>query len=63
MPVRENGQGAPVRGLHVPSHVTSHTPTAAKVRGFSPPAPGFTAETDLYGALSVKGLFLPWLGS
>ena len=42
----KNGQGAPVRGLHVPSHVPSHTQTAAKVRGFSPIASGFTAETD-----------------
>jgi hypothetical protein len=46
MPVRENGQGAPVRSLHVPSHVPSHTQTAAKLRGFSQTAQGFTAETD-----------------
>ncbi len=29
-----------------PSHVPSHPQTAAKVRGFSPIASGFTAETD-----------------
>jgi hypothetical protein len=46
MPVREKGQGAPVRRGRVPSHVPSHTQTAAKLRGFSPPAPEFTAETD-----------------
>src|SRR5207248_5710613 len=32
--------------LPVPSHVPSHPQTAAKVRGFSPIASGFTAETD-----------------
>ena len=46
MPVREKGEGVPVRRLHVPSHVPSHPQTAAKVRGFSPIASGFTAETD-----------------
>ena len=46
MPVREKGDGAPVRSLRVPSHVPSHPHTAAKVRGFSPIASGFTAETD-----------------
>ena len=46
MPVREKGDGAPVRSLRVPSHVPSHPQTAAKVRGFSPIASGFTAETD-----------------
>src|SRR6266567_9345652 len=46
IPVREKGQGAPVRNGHVPSHVPSHAQTAAKVRGFSPTAAGFTAETD-----------------
>jgi hypothetical protein len=46
MPVRENREGAPVRSLRVPSHVPSHPQTAAKVRGFSPIASGFTAETD-----------------
>jgi hypothetical protein len=35
-----------VRSRYVPSHVPSHTQTAAKVRGFSPTAAGFTAETD-----------------
>ena len=46
MPVREKGDGAPVRSLRVPSHVPSHPQTAAKVQGFSPIASGFTAETD-----------------
>jgi hypothetical protein len=46
MPVREKGEGVPVRSLRVPSHVPSHPQTAAKVRGFSPIASGFTAETD-----------------
>ena len=46
MPVREKGEGVPVRSLRVPSHVPSHAQTAAKVRGFSPIASGFTAETD-----------------
>ena len=46
MPVREKGEGVPVRNLRVPSHVPSHPQTAAKVRGFSPIASGFTAETD-----------------
>ena len=40
------GEGVPVRSLRVPSHVPSHWQTAAKVRGFSPIASGFTAETD-----------------
>src|SRR5438270_8366458 len=40
------GEGVPVRSLRVPSHVPSHPQTAAKVRGFSPMASGFTAETD-----------------
>ena len=42
----KNSQGAPVRALHVPSHVPSHTQTAAKLRGFSQTAQRFTAETD-----------------
>src|SRR4051794_13738430 len=46
MPVREKGEGARVRRLRVPSHVPSHPQTAAKVRGFSLTASGFTAETD-----------------
>jgi len=39
-------EGVPVRRLRVPSHVPSHPQTAAKVRGLSPIASGFTAETD-----------------
>ena len=39
-------EGVPVRSLCVPSHVPSHPQTAAKVRGFSPTASGFAAETD-----------------
>ena len=46
MPVREKGEGVPVRSLRVPSHVPSHPQNAAKVRGFSAIASGFTAETD-----------------
>src|SRR5260370_37698478 len=46
MPVREKGEGVPVRSLRVPSHVPSYPQTAAKVRDFSPTASGFTAETD-----------------
>ena len=46
MSVREKRRGVPVRSLRVPSHVPSHPQTAAKVRGFSPIASGFTAETD-----------------
>ena len=42
----KKGQGEPARGQHVPSHVPSHAQTAAKARGFSPAAPGCTAETD-----------------
>ena len=45
-PSERNGEGVPVRSLRVPSHVPSHPQTAAKVRGFSPIASGFTAETD-----------------
>ena len=45
-PSERKGEGGPVRSLHVPSHVPSHPQTAAKVRGFSPTASGFTAETD-----------------
>ena len=45
-PSERKGQGVPVRSLRVPSHVPSHSQTAAKVRGFSPIASGFTAETD-----------------
>ena len=45
-PSERKGEGVPVRSLHVPSHVPSHPQTAAKVRGFSLTASGFTAETD-----------------
>jgi hypothetical protein len=45
-PSERKGEGVAVRSLHVPSHVPSHPQTAAKVRGFSPAASGFTAETD-----------------
>ena len=53
MPVREKGEGVPVRRLHVPSHVPGHTQTAAKVRGFSPIASGFAAETDWLRSLNA----------
>ena len=45
-PSERKGEGVPVRSLRVPSHVPSHPQTAAKVRGFSPIASGFAAETD-----------------
>ena len=45
-PSERKGEGVPVRSLRVPSHVPSQPQTAAKVRGFSPIASGFTAETD-----------------
>ena len=45
-PSERKGEGVPVRSLRVPSHVPRHPQTAAKVRGFSPIASGFTAETD-----------------
>jgi hypothetical protein len=45
-PSEKNGQGAPVRGLRVPSHVPATRRPPPKVRAFSPTAPGFTAETD-----------------
>ena len=46
MPVREKGQERRfAAGTSLP-HVPSLTQTAAKLRGFSPTAPGFTAETD-----------------
>src|ERR1700719_1985548 len=45
-PSERKGEGVPVRSLRVPSHVPSHPQTAAKVRGFSLTASGFTAETD-----------------
>jgi hypothetical protein len=45
-PSERKGEVVPVRHLHVPSRVPSHPQTAAKVRGFSLTAAGFTAETD-----------------
>src|ERR1700741_5360709 len=45
-PSERNGEGVPVGSLGVPSHVPSYPQTPAKVRGFSPIASGFTAETD-----------------
>jgi hypothetical protein len=45
-PSERKGEGVPVRSPHVPSHVPGHPQTAAKVRGFSLTASGFTAETD-----------------
>jgi hypothetical protein len=45
-PSERKGEGVPIRSLRIPSHVPSHPQTAAKVRGFSPIASGFTAETD-----------------
>ena len=45
-PSERKGQGVPVRSLRVPSHVPSQPQTAGKVRGFSPIASGFAAETD-----------------
>jgi hypothetical protein len=45
-PSERKGEVVPVRRLHACSHVPSHPQTAAKVRGFSPIASGFTAETD-----------------
>src|ERR1700738_2847708 len=59
---------APVRSRHVPLSRPQPPQTAAKLRGFSPTAPGFTAETDsplegagfepsvpLYGELGALG--------
>ena len=45
-PSERKGEGVPVPSRPAPSHVPSHPQTAAKVRGFSPKASGFTAETD-----------------
>jgi hypothetical protein len=45
-PSERKGEGGPVRGLHVPSHVPSHPQNAAKLQGFSRTASAFTAETD-----------------
>jgi hypothetical protein len=64
-PSERNGEGAPVRSLRVPSHVPSHPQTAAKVRGFSPIASRFTAETDwlLEEAGFEPSVPLRWSGS
>jgi hypothetical protein len=45
-PSERKGEGGPVRGLRVPSHVPRLLQNAAKVRGFSRTASAFTAETD-----------------
>jgi hypothetical protein len=58
-PSERNGEGVPVRSLRVPSHVPSHPQTAAKVRGFSPIASGFTAETDWLLEQSGFELWVP----
>jgi len=46
MPIREKMPKEPSGGQLLPPHVPSHAQTAAKVRGLSPTAPRFTAETD-----------------
>ena len=46
MPVREKGRRSPGSQLALPFSRPSHPQTAAKVRGFSPIASRFTAETD-----------------
>jgi len=43
---RETAKESQFAACTTPSHVPSHSQTAAKVRGFSPIASGFTAETD-----------------
>ena len=45
-PSERKGEGGPVRGLRVPSHVPSLPQNAAKMPGFSCTVPAFTAETD-----------------
>src|ERR1700730_6995458 len=45
-PSERKGEGVPVRIMRVLSLVPSQPQTAAKLRGFSPIASGFTAETD-----------------
>jgi hypothetical protein len=45
-PSERKGEGGPGSQPAGPSHVPSHPQTAAKVRGFSPTASEFTAETD-----------------
>jgi len=46
MPIREKMPEEASGGQLLPPHVPSHAQTAAKVRGLSPTAPRFTAETD-----------------
>ena len=64
MPDREKRPRSPVRSLHARSHVPSRPQNAAKVRGFSLTASGFTAETDW---LLEEARFEPsvplWLGA
>jgi hypothetical protein len=45
-PSERRGEEVPVRSLRVPSQAPSHAQNDAKVRGISPSASGFTAETD-----------------
>jgi len=45
-PSERNGEVVPIRRQYACSHVPSQPQTAAKVRGFSVTASGFTAETD-----------------
>jgi hypothetical protein len=58
-PSERRGEGVPVGSLRVPSHVPSQPQTAAKVRGFSPIASGFTAETDWLLEQSGFELWVP----
>jgi hypothetical protein len=46
MPAREKGKKGRVRGQPVPFLVPMHGQTAAKPRNSSPPALGFSVETD-----------------
>ena len=68
MPVREKRRGSPKSPpVRMPSHVPSHPQTAAKVRGFSPTASEFTAETDWLLEESGFELLVPsaissWIG-
>jgi hypothetical protein len=57
-PSERKVDGLLVRSLHLPSHVPSDPQTAAKVRGLSPTASGFTAETDW--PLEGAGFELVW---
>src|SRR5712671_6650099 len=54
---------APVRSRHVPLSRPQPPQTAAKVRGFSPTAPGFAAETDspLEERVMSEPVSIPWL--